>query len=568
MYVTIKDVLNIKSIEGIRLVAGEKGLKNVVSNVNMLDNPDTFDWLVAGDLLLTTGYIFKDDPEFQKKLVQELYERNCAGLGMKIRRYFDTIPEVMVKEANRLDFPIIEIPYVYSLSDISNVVVSAVYGNTDSILKKGILLHDKLTKVALRGGELSDICETLVSLIHNPLVLLDSRFRLLTYKDYLENPYPLKEYLSLVHQEQVFDEEFSQHLPVSADAVKKSIKVKYRFGEYPVICRVIPVMAIKKIYGYIVVFETVEKLKEIDYIALEHGATVIALERIKAKEVEEAQHRIRRDFFDDLLTNRINSVSSLTGMAAVHGLDPSSKYYCLVTRIGMVENLETEDLWRDPAEQSKQKSRIIRAIDQTILSEGCVGTSINRNQLFISFIKTGETEAKDRKMKSIGLGQAIYDALKMQFPEVEIHVGIGKAYDVLSISKSFKEAQEAVNIESMLLNRHRVVHFENYRIFNLLSSDISKEKLVEFYENTVKRLVEYDKENHTSLVESLEGYFRHNGNVSEASKELYIHRNTFIYRIDKIKSILDTDLKDSEEMLELQLGLKIMNYLKLNRESR
>ncbi|HSP48334.1 MAG TPA: PucR family transcriptional regulator ligand-binding domain-containing protein, partial [Clostridiaceae bacterium] len=293
MYVSIKDVLNIKSIEGIRLVAGEKGQRNVVSNVNMLDNPDTFDWLVAGDLLLTTGYIFKDDPEFQKRLIQELHERNCAGLGMKVRRYFDEIPKVMVDEANRLDFPIIEIPYVYSLSDISNVVVSAVYGNTDSILKKGILLHDTMTRVALRGGELSDLCATLVSLIHNPLVLLDSKFRLLSYSDYPDNPYPLVDNLTLVHQEQVFDEAFRQNLPVSADAVKKSIKAKYQFGEHEVICRVIPVMAIKKIYGYIVVFETVKKLTQIDYIALEHGATVIALERIKAREVEEAQHRIR-----------------------------------------------------------------------------------------------------------------------------------------------------------------------------------------------------------------------------------------------------------------------------------
>jgi purine catabolism regulator len=568
MYVTIRDVLNIKSIEGIRLVAGEKGLRNVVSNVNMLDNPDTFDWLVAGELLLTTGYIFKDDEAFQKKLIQELYERNCAGLGMKIRRYFDEIPQVMLDEANRLDFPIIEIPYVYSLSDISNVVVSALYGNTDSILKKGILLHDTLTKVALRGGELSDLCATLVSLIHNPLVLLDSRFRLLSYSDYPDNPYPLLDNLTLVHQEQVFDEAFRENLPVSADAVKKSIKAKYRFGEHEVICRVIPVMAIKKIYGYIVVFETVKKLTEIDYIALEHGATVIALERIKAREVEEAQHRIRRDFFDDLLSGRINSVSSLTSMAEVHGLDPSSKYYCVLTKVGELREKEAEEGWKDSTEQMKQRSRMVRVVDQAILAQGQVGTSISRNHLIISFIRSGLTEAKDRKTKSIELGQAIYDALKAQVPEADIHVGIGKAYEVLSISRSFKEAQEAVNIEGMLLNRHRVVHFENYRIFNLLSSDISKEKLVEFYENTVQRLVEYDRENHTSLVESLEGYFRHNGNVSEASKELYIHRNTFIYRIDKIKSILDTDLKDSEELLELQLGLKIMNYLRLNKEGR
>ena len=45
--------------------------------------------------------------------------------------------------------------------------------------------------------------------------------------------------------------------------------------------------------------------------------------------------------------------------------------------------------------------------------------------------------------------------------------------------------------------------------------------------------------------------------VSETAKALFIHRNTLIYRIDKIKSILGRDLKDSEERLLLQLGLRV-----------
>jgi purine catabolism regulator len=45
--------------------------------------------------------------------------------------------------------------------------------------------------------------------------------------------------------------------------------------------------------------------------------------------------------------------------------------------------------------------------------------------------------------------------------------------------------------------------------------------------------------------------------ISETAKALFIHRNTLIYRIDKIKSILGRDLKDSEERLLLQLGLRV-----------
>ena len=60
---------------------------------------------------------------------------------------------------------------------------------------------------------------------------------------------------------------------------------------------------------------------------------------------------------------------------------------------------------------------------------------------------------------------------------------------------------------------------------------------------------------------TLEAYFKANGNVSEASKNLFIHRNTFIYRLEKIKEILKTDLNDAEQNFNYQLALKIYRIL-------
>ena len=80
---------------------------------------------------------------------------------------------------------------------------------------------------------------------------------------------------------------------------------------------------------------------------------------------------------------------------------------------------------------------------------------------------------------------------------------------------------------------------------------------MELYTLSIRSLVEYDHRNETNLVETLDCYFACNCNVSETAKALYIHRNTLIYRIDKIRSVLGRDLKDSEERLLLQLGLRI-----------
>lgn len=55
--------------------------------MNIIENPDAFDWLTPNELLLTTGYIFQDDEELQNKIIQELSKVNCAGLVIKMRRY-------------------------------------------------------------------------------------------------------------------------------------------------------------------------------------------------------------------------------------------------------------------------------------------------------------------------------------------------------------------------------------------------------------------------------------------------------------------------------------------------
>jgi purine catabolism regulator len=161
----------------------------------------------------------------------------------------------------------------------------------------------------------------------------------------------------------------------------------------------------------------------------------------------------------------------------------------------------------------------------------------------------------------VEIAQGILETLETEISGIEVEIGIGKVYEILSISKSFNEAQDSFNMASGL-RKGKVVHYDNHMIVNLLRGDNSNEKLMDFYKNTIGKLVEYDKENGTNLVETMEAYFRQNGNITEAAKELFVHRNTLIYRIDKIKMILDSDLKDSEELLEIQLGFKIRNILK------
>ncbi|SDK94020.1 PucR family transcriptional regulator [Natronincola ferrireducens] len=566
MFFTINDLIRMKSIEGLSLFGGESGITNTISNTNIMDNPDTFDWLMPGDLVLTTGYVFKDDTEFQVKVIKELSEINCAGLAIKTRKYFGEMPKAMVEAANQYNLPLIEIPQNYSLAQISNAVNKEIFKAHDSLLQKSLDIHESLTEVTLKGGGLDEIAKAVVQLINNAVIIVDSKWNLLTYVEHPHNPYPLEKILTLNKKEKVFPMKMTEDVPDDVASLKKSIKRKYEADGKTIICRIMPIAAINEIYGYIIVWETTIKMSKIDYVALETASTVAALERIKTKEIEEVKHQIRRDFFDDLLTGKIESINSINSLAEMHGMDTTKNYVCMIVKVNGYDSKDKGDIIVKKRNLRNKIERMLLLIEELSEEKKINVVSISRRNQVILFIPMEKTKtSKEAKDFTKEFGKDFYELTHKTLSPIEINIGIGKLYDnILKLDLSFSEAQEVVKMGKKLSRNNHILHFEDFIIYHLLESGTSRQELENFYENTIAELVRYDLENKTNLVGTLEQYFAYKGNISEASKELFIHRNTFIYRLDKIKTILNTDLKDAEESLEIQLAIRVMHLLKIH----
>ena len=141
---TIGSFLREEELTGLKLMTDTADLQAEITNINIIDNPDSYDWLSSGDFLLTTGYFLRDDEAMQCQLVRELSELGCVGLAIKTRRYLDVIPEAMLEEANRLGFPLINIPVQYPLSKICKVVFGRLSGGAHTMIgqRQGELAAD------------------------------------------------------------------------------------------------------------------------------------------------------------------------------------------------------------------------------------------------------------------------------------------------------------------------------------------------------------------------------------------------------------------------------------------
>jgi purine catabolism regulator len=549
--ITIKKLIDGSGLKGLKLLTDPNHENNKINNVNIIDNPESYDWFTAGDFLLTTGYIFKDDVESQKRLVKELSDLNCAGLGIKIKRYWNKVPDIIMEEAKKRNFAIVEIPYNYSLSQITRVINDEILKREDSMLKKYKIIHDSFMQASLAGGNLSEIVRISSSLIANPIIVLDSDFNLLAFQDISNNKQPLVNFLNLELRSKIFSKEFTDQIPRDVDNFTLSIKRKFIKNKNEIICRIIPISYSRLIYGYIIVWETVHKLEAIDYIALENAASNAALERIKAKQIEEAKTRQKEDFFADLIDGKIMSVNAARNLAKIHGMNPSKNH--LVIAI----TTNSKDSFLQNLNEISLIATKYFELNNLVLNK------FTRDNKLLLFIELNSNNSRNNITDKIKLIIRDFDLnVKSTNARYSYRIGVSNiCIDFSSIGQATKDAIKANDIGASLAKEDRVNYYEDLIVYNLISAGNDQENIISFFQTNLGELYKLDKTTGTDYLKTLEAYFNANCNISLAAKEAFIHRNTFIYRIEKIKELLKNNLKNADQNFNYQFALKAFKII-------
>jgi purine catabolism regulator len=144
---------------------------------------------------------------------------------------------------------------------------------------------------------------------------------------------------------------------------------------------------------------------------------------------------------------------------------------------------------------------------------------------------------------------------------LEIKIGVGRVYRHLdNVDKSFQEAVRTVRIGKAITCKE-IITFDELGIFKILSQDSLVEELEDFYNTTLKPLVNYDEKKSTELVKTLDVYFKNNGNLTRISEQMFAHYNTILYRMSRIGEITNMDLENPNHRLNLEIAIKIKELL-------
>ena len=156
------------------------------------------------------------------------------------------------------------------------------------------------------------------------------------------------------------------------------------------------------------------------------------------------------------------------------------------------------------------------------------------------------------------LAYSISDTLSSEF-YTKVIVGIGTVVDsIRALAVSFKEAQVAIEVSMVFDTEKTIISYENLGIARLiyhLPTTLCEAFLKEvFKKGSIESL---DQE----TLFTIQKFFENNLNVSETSRKLFVHRNTLVYRLEKIKKLTGLDLREFDHAIIFKIALMVKKYL-------
>ena len=152
----------------------------------------------------------------------------------------------------------------------------------------------------------------------------------------------------------------------------------------------------------------------------------------------------------------------------------------------------------------------------------------------------------------------ITDTLSTEF-YTKVSIGISTVVDnIKDLAKAYQEAQVALEVGKVFETEKNIISYENLGIGRLIYQ--LPTTLCEMFLQEVFKKGSLDSLDRETLM-TIQCFFENNLNVSEASRKLFVHRNTLVYRLDKIRKLTGLDLREFEHAITFKVALMVRKYL-------
>lgn len=526
MRMTVEKALQIFPFSEGRLVAGMDGVTRLVKSLNVIDAPDISDWVKEGEMLFTTAYVIKDSVDDAIYLLRKLNQRHSAGLGIKLGRFWDAVPAPMVEEADRLGFPLIELPYQYTFSDQMNALLQAEFKRSTLELQSVVDKQKQLMQVALQRGSIR--LDAISSIVGYPMAVIGARGHLIyNTTGYAEaellRGWPWKNSVHLAHLNR---------------------RPYYR----------VPLMQEEECIGCVLFFPIAAYVEKVEEGLFVQAAEMIS-HQLNLPYGVFAERSATEDFSFTLLRylKDGSSTQELELCAERLGLEfwkNEGGYRCLLTHFS--SSLSADE-----------KNRAMRAVWEELHHRPAlkafngIHVWLDKGVLSI-FSKMGPSEeAELYEQLNSCLSSLNEDVVK---PSIQVAVSHQKSLPV-SLKEAYEECVHAIRLAEELGLQSLMLHYENME-FALIFQHVPKEMMERYCDRVLAGLANKEQDYANDMIHTLKTYIDSDGQLNETARRLFVHRNTAAYRIDKLSEILQVDFKKINDVFRLKVAIVFKRMMK------
>jgi sugar diacid utilization regulator len=377
-------------------------------------------------------------------------------------------------------------------------------------LQRGMQIHERLTLVAAAGEGAAGIAQALHDLTGLP-VSVEDRYGNLTAWVGPGQP-------TVYPKAQPYDrEQLQRRLMQEGRSVRDGGRVVALASPRP------------GVMGLIALVDPDHRAATTDVMALEHGATVLAVELARLRGVADTELRVRRELVQDLLTGTADE--SAQQRAEALGYDLGRPHQVAVVEV---------------TERSRAQDDVLHAVRRALRQlqlPGLLGTMAGAVVIVAP--------------RDDSVWEDLRQAVTAQLDGGHVRLGVGAAYPRPSeLPRSLREAHLALRLQKASSPGERTSLFAELDVFRMLASVDDLGDVDRFVHKWLGTLAEYDELKHTNLLGTLTQYLQHGGSYEVTSRALSVHRSTLKYRLMRIRELTGFDLADPETNFNLQLATR------------
>jgi purine catabolism regulator len=539
--VTVSEVLRFALPSGSTVLAGASGLGNMVSWARLLRaRPASLGRIESGEVwLLSSGALqLMGDPRAVARLVRDMAEAGVVAFVLG-----ETVGREAMHEADEVGAPLVLLPAEASLVEVEKSIVSFLVDRDRAISARAQEVYEQLlsTLVDDRGPEL--LAQVVHDVTGKAVYLLDEHFQPTIQTGGHQAALDALADVRRRHWEGLLGNVADRLIAVrGAEGTGLGIALR-------------PLTLRGAVEGHLAIVGPPDDFVDFDYQIADRASSVMAIELAKQSAVVEARLRVQGDFLSDLLDSPSPPDEQLVERARRLGYDLTRPHLVFVLRP------------REPGSANGQApSRgFLRFIDlarrRLVLAD--VATLLRERDGAVQVLMPCPAEVKSDEVEAttewIERLRSSLEAALAPDP-VAVVVGIGRVPGPQTTHfNAIREAMRAADIAaSMGTDSPRSLHFARLGALRLIFHLADNPELRAFQRDVLGPLEAADSTRRSEFVRTLDAFLRAGGNHMRAARDLNVHRNTLIYRLERIQELLGgADLEDPEMRLNMQLALKI-----------